>query len=269
MKNRKHRVLDHPIIGYFLLIVFVLLLTSLGSLIDSPISSFVSGIAGHEVGSGIGTAIGAVMALAIFWIWFKPDFDGCLKKKGFLAGIIMLLPVLVIHYAGSIVSWTALGTGSVLSAFLLSFAPGFGEEVMFRGLGIANYMRTIRSEKQIKVIFWLSSVVFGLVHATNIFAGGDPFAVGVQTVYAIGIGMALGAVYLRTGNLWPCILGHRSLDFTEFIRGDLAGSDGVMVGMGVGDWITVVAAAVGAVLGLLMIRQKNCPQIMEVWSRKW
>ena len=135
MKNRKHRVLDHPIIGYFLLIVFVLLLTSLGSLIDSPISSFVSGIAGHEVGSGIGTAI--------------------------------------------------------------------------------------------------------------------------------------GAVYLRTGNLWPCILGHMSLDFTEFIRGDLAGSDGVMVGMGVGDWITVVAAAVGAVLGLLMIRQKNCPQIMEVWSRKW
>ena len=272
MKKRQHKILDHPILGYFLLLVFALVFNELGGQIDGPINHHMLGIAGGgsaTLGCGIGAAIGALVAVGLFKLWFKPDFKGCIQTKGLLTGILLLLPVLVIHYIGSIVSWTTFGTGSVLLAFLAAFAPGFGEEVAFRGLGVANYMRTIKSEKQIKVIFWLSSLVFGLIHATNIFMGGDPFACAVQAVYATGIGMALGAVYLRTGNLLPCILGHMSLDFVEFMRGDLSQSGGLMTGMGVGDWITCGAAAVGAVLGLWMIQSKYHPQIMAVWNEKW
>ena len=240
--------------------------------IDGVINHHVLGIeSGNDVhlGCGIGAAIGAVVAMGLFKLWFKPDFKGCLQRKGLLTGILLFLPVAVIHYIGSVVSWTSFGTGSVLLALLAAFSPGFVEETAFRGLGVANYMRTIKSEKQIKVIFWLSSLVFGLVHATNIFAGGDPASCAIQAVYAIGIGMALGAVYLRTGNLLPCILGHMSLDFMEFIRGDLSQSGGIMTGMGVGDWITCFAAVVGAAWGLWLIRSKYHSEIIALWNDKW
>ena len=181
----------------------------------------------------------------------------------------MLLPFLAIHYAGSIVSWITLGTGSAIIALLRAAAPGFGEEIMFRGLGVANYMRKIRSEGQIKVIFWLSSIVFGLIHLGNIFAGGDPKSVVIQAVYAIGVGMLFGAVYLRTGNLWPTILGHWSVDFFELTRVDLSGSGGVMTGMGIGDWITIVAGAFGAFWALRLMNPKFYGEIMEVWAGKW
>ncbi len=272
MKKRNHKVLDHPILGYVLLGLFAMIVTELVGQLDIIINNNILGpelTSSSQLGSGIGTAIGALVALGLFKLWFKPDFKGCLQAKGLLTGILLLAPVLIIHYVGSIVSWTTFGTGSVLLALLGSVAPGFSEEVTFRGLGVANYMRTIQSEKQIKVIFWLSSILFGLVHATNIFYGGDPFAVSIQTVYAAGIGMALGAVYLRTGNLWPCILGHMSLDFVEFIRGDISESGGVMTGMGVGDWITTFAALVAAIWALWLMRPKYYPEIMEIWNKKW
>ena len=272
MKKRNHKVLDHPILGYVLLGLFAMIVTELVGQLDIIINNNILGpelTSSSQLGSGIGTAIGALVALGLFKLWFKPDFKGCLQAKGLLTGILLLAPVLIIHYVGSIVIWVTFGTGSVLLALLCSLAPGFSEEVAFRGLGIANYMRTIQSEKQIKVIFWLSSILFGLVHATNIFYGGDPFAVSIQTVYAVGIGMALGAVYLRTGNLWPCILGHMSLDFVEFIRGDISESGGVMTGMGVGDWITTFAALVAAIWALWLMRPKYYPEIMEIWNKKW
>ena len=90
-----------------------------------------------------------------------------------------------------------------------------------------------------------------------------------QAAYAAGIGMILGAVYLRTGNLWPTILGHMSVDFMEFIRGDLGSSGGIMSGIGVGDWITIVAGVVGIILGLYLIRPSKRAEIVDLWKAKW
>lgn len=277
MKERQHKVLDHTIIGYFLLAIFVSLVESLGSMIDKLLGTVIPDYTvetmslGKTVDSttGVGVALAALLALLIFKLWFKPAYDGCLHKYGFKEGLLMLLPFLIFHWIGSIVSWITLGTGSVIIALLRATAPGFGEEVMFRGLGVANYMRKIQSERQIKVIFWLSSIVFGLVHLSNIMAGGDPLSVLIQAVYAIGVGMLFGAVYLRTGNLWPTILGHWSVDFMEMVRVDLSGSGGVMVGMGIGDWITVAAAVFAAIWALRLMKKEHNGEIMELWSKKW
>ena len=278
MKKREHKILDHTIISYFLLAILVSLFEDiLGTRIDKLIGNVIPDYTIETVVMGktrdltvrIGVALAAVLAAWLFKLWFRSDFNGCLQKYGLKEGLLMLLPFLAIHYAGSIVSWITLGTGSALIALLRAAAPGFGEEIMFRGLGVANYMRKIRSEGQIKVIFWLSSIVFGLIHLGNIFAGGDPKSVVVQAVYAIGVGMLFGAVYLRTGNLWPTILGHWSVDFFELTRVDLAGSGGVMTGMGIGDWITIAAGAFGAFWALRLMNPKFYGEIMEVWTGKW
>lgn len=278
MKKREHKILDHTIISYFLLAILVSLFEDiLGTRIDKLIGNVIPDytietvVMGKttDLTVGIGVALAALLAAWLFKLWFRPDFNGCLQKDGLKEGLLMLLPFLAIHYAGSIVSWITLGTGSALIALLRAAAPGFGEEIMFRGLGVANYMRKIRSEGQIKVIFWLSSIVFGLIHLGNIFAGGDPKSVVIQAVYAIGVGMLFGAVYLRTGNLWPTILGHWSVDFFELTRVDLSGSGGVMTGMGIGDWITIAAGAFGAFWALRLINPKFYGEIMEVWAGKW
>ena len=277
MNKRTHKLLDPPILGYFLLWIFVQIFVSLGGYIDLAVSRFIPGYATEytifgmtqESASGIGVAIAALVAAGLFALWFRPDFKGCLRGGGLKAGLLMLLPFLLLHYVGSVVSWVTFGTGSVLIAFLRALAPGFGEEIAYRGLGVANYMRTIRSEKQIRTIFWLSSLFFGLIHLTNVLAGGDLLAVIVQAVYAIGVGMLFGAVYLRTGNLWPTILGHTSVDFMEFIRADVYSSGGLMMGLGIGDWITIVAGVFAAFWALRLMNAKYHPEILRLWSEKW
>ena len=241
----------------------------LGSLI--PGYAIKREVAGMEIvqANGPGHAIGSVLAIGLFYIWFRPSFDGMLKKKYFLQGLIFLAPVLLIHWVGSIVSWTQFGMGSVFLAFLRAFAPGFSEETAFRGLGVANYLRKVQTEKGVVTIFWLSSIVFGLAHVANALAGA-PLLISIgQAAYAAGIGMLLGAVYLRTGNLWPTILGHMSVDFMEFIRGDLGNSGGIMSSMGVGDWITIVAGVLGIILGLYLIRPSKRAEIVDLWKTKW
>ena len=278
MSKRNHRILDHTILSYFLLIFYVSIFEeTLGAGLDKMISRFIPGYAveaivmgkAAEICSGVGAAVSVLIAAWLFKLWFKPDFNGCLQKDGLKEGLLMLLPFLVIHYVGSIVSWITIGTGGLLIPLLRATAPGFGEEMTFRGLGVANYMRKIKSKDKIKVIFWLSSIVFGLIHLTNILAGGDPMSVVIQSIYAIGVGMLFGAVYLRTGNLWPTILGHWSVDFFEMIRADLYDSGGLMTGMGIGDWITIVAGAFGAIWALRLMKPEHYDEIMEVWDKKW
>ena len=85
MKTRQHKILDHPIISYFLLLVFALVISELVGNIDGVINHHVLGIeSGSDVhlGCGIGAAIGAVVAMGLFKLWFKPDFKGCLQRKG-------------------------------------------------------------------------------------------------------------------------------------------------------------------------------------------
>ena len=278
MKKRQHKILDHTILSYFLLASFVQLIDEgLGIRIDRLIGNYVPGYTFEtktlmgtvDVAMGIGVAAAALLAALLFKLWFRPDFNGCLQKDGLKEGLLMLLPFLVIHYAGSIVSWITLGTGSIFIALIRGMAPGFGEEITFRGLGVANYMRKIKSKGQIKVIFWLSSIVFGLIHLGNLLSGGDPKSVVIQAIYAIGVGMLFGAVYLRTGNLWPTILGHWSVDVFELIRVDLTSSGGVMTGMGIGDWITIVAGAFAAFWALRLMNPKYYDGIMEIWAAKW
>ena len=280
MKNRNHKLLDQPVLGYFILMVFSFVLCNLifSTIIDTLIlSNFIPGYgvevytAGRKTitASGVGTAIGALTAAAVFCRWFRSSFDGMLKKKDLLTGLLLLLPVAVIHWIGSIVSWTEFGTASVLLAFLRALAPGFGEEVTYRGLGVANYLRRVPTEKGVTAAFWLSSVVFGLVHLLNV-GSGAPLGISViQALYAIGIGMALGAVYLRTGNLWPSIIIHTSLDFMEFVRNDLGNAAGVMSAVGKGDIITFVAGAAGCIWGLYLIRPSKRGAIVSLWKNKW
>ncbi|SHI22345.1 CAAX protease self-immunity [Butyrivibrio fibrisolvens DSM 3071] len=276
--TKKHSVLDHPIIGYFVLLIFVMAFSSIGaSLIDEPLSKVIPGYAREMSGfgitatyaSGIGAAIGVILAAIIFTLWFRPDFKGVLGGKGFLWGIVVMLPFLLADYAGAAIDIHTFGLGNALVAFLSALSPGFTEEAAFRGLGIANYMRTIKSEKQIKAIFWLSTLLFAGVHITNIFSAGNPVAGIFQVVYCVGVGAIFGAVYLRTANLWVVMIAHFTLDFAGLINGYYSSTGGLSTQLVASDWVNLAVSAIGIVTALILLSPKHYPQIMGLWKEKW
>ena len=275
---KKHPVLDHPIIGYFILLIFVMFFSSVGaSLIDKPLTKVIPGY-GKEVSvlgfnvtyaSGIGAAICVVLTVILFTLWFRPAFKGVLGWKGFLWGIAVMLPFLIADYIGAAIDLHTFGFGNVLVAFLSALSPGFTEEAAFRGLGVANYMRTIKSEKQIKHIFWLSTLLFAGIHITNIFSDANLVAGIFQLIYCVGVGAILGAVYLRTANLWVVMIAHFTLDFAGLINGYYSSSGGLSTQLVASDWVNLVASAIGIVTSLILLSPKNYPQIMELWKEKW
>lgn len=276
--TRKHAIFDRPIIGYFVLIIFVMFFSSIGaSLIDKPLSNVIPGYAREMSGlgttvtsvSGIGAAIGVLISVIIFTLWFRPDFKGILGVRGFLWGIVVMLPFLIADYVGAVIDLLTFGFGNVLVAFLSALSPGFTEEVAFRGLGIANYMRTIKSEKQIKQIFWLSTLLFAGIHITNIFSAGNPVTGIFQVLYCVGVGAIFGAVYLRTANLWVVMIAHFTLDFAGLVNAYYSSTGGLSTQLVASDWVNLVASAIGIVTALILLSPKHYPQIMELWKEKW
>ena len=137
------------------------------------------------------------------------------------------------------------------------------------GLGIANYMRTIKSEKQIKLIFWLSTLLFAGVHITNIFSSGNPLAGIFQVTYCVGVGAILGAVYLRTANLWVVMIAHFTLDFAGLINGYYSSTGGLSTQLLASDWVNLAVTVIGIVTALILLSPRHYPEIMELWKEKW
>lgn len=264
-----HPVFDRGILSYFLICFCVLGAIGAGGMCSSIAAKFI-GIDADALTGILTVVISVVLALAFKLYFRKEGYKGILNGNKFFWCFLVMLPFLAVHYTGSIVSWAQFGrANSVIVPLLSVLTPGFGEEMTFRGLGVANFMRNAKSGKDIKLIFWISSVVFGLMHLTNISAGADVAASVIQSVYAIGVGMLFCAVYLRSGNLWPLMIAHASVDFMEFMRGDLQASGGTMTGLGVGDWITIGASGVAVVIALILINKKHEEEIIALWNKKW
>ena len=61
----------------------------------------------------------------------------------------------------------------------------------------------------------MSSLIFGFMHVTNIITMGQPVnQTIVQIIMACFMGMGLGAIYLRTNNIWTVVFLHFFYDFS-------------------------------------------------------
>ena len=94
---------------------------------------------------------------------------------------------------------------------------GIREEFIYRAT-LQNIVakKYANSVKGIWITVTVSSVIFGLTHATNLFFGMDPLAVVTQVIGSAVVGLLFGAVYLRSGNIWAPILIHTLTDVAGF-----------------------------------------------------
>lgn len=98
----------------------------------------------------------------------------------------------------------------VTTAAVVGLAPGFGEELLFRG-----YIQTrlVRRWPRLLAVA-VTSVLFGVIHMDL-----------VQGTFAIFLGLWLGEVADRTGSIWPAIVCHVFNNAVATIMAGVFGSE--------------------------------------------
>lgn len=136
-----------------------------------------------------------------------------------------------------------LGVGTLL--------VGFGEEMLTRGTGLVGLRGGFREP----MAWFFSCLLFGLVHALNVFFG-QSFG---STVQQIAMAFVAGSVLYITrrvaGTLILCMVLHAWIDFTTFAFSDAAGdAESPFLLLGVLQWLAFVLAVVGVVV---VLRRSN------------
>lgn len=144
------------------------------------------------------------------------------KKEGFFKSIILGAPMLFIAVAcffSSIASLDGIYIGNLINLALLCLAIGLTEEFLCRGWIQNEFIERFgRNRKQVILSIILASLVFGIMHITNIGAGQTVFETILQIIQATAAGTLLGSIYYRTKNIWSVVFIHGIYDFALMLE---------------------------------------------------
>lgn len=178
-----------------------------------PISWLISHFLLSRVTSGSVRAVvletGLIVAAFVFLSllrWWHPV--GFTKEIRGTDVPVCLFPILLALY----IAWGALSSSTVgsmifflaISACLIAVA----EESIFRGI----ILQTLLPKGVLRALF-LSTLIFALLHVSNLFAGLPWAYVLGQVLFTFGNGMAYAVMRVRTGSIWPAIILHGLTDF--------------------------------------------------------
>ena len=201
---------------------------------------------GREAGSAVGRiVVGLVLAVL---------FRECFMWERSLSGLGLALPALVI------VAWNVIyhllsgsqlvAPGALAGAVLLGLAPGVFEEVIFRGIVIGKLREGGRGDWQVLLA---SSLLFAAVHLTNA-AGMDLASLLVQVGYSFVVGLLLGAIYLRSGDIVTVVLAHALIDVSNQVFATSPTSSSIPMVVG---FVVVLVIEVACALSIMRGRPQE------------
>lgn len=160
------------------------------------------GAMGAELAAGI---LAALILTGLGW-WRRAGF--AVPRWRTLWVIIPFLLYLAGGYRGVTTSWpqTLL---FALSALLI----GFQEEAWLRGI----FLEALRPRYGVYGAVILSSLLFGTLHLSHLFSGGQVGAVALQVLVTMLFGLIFAGIRLRTGSIWLPVLLHALVDFFSFV----------------------------------------------------
>lgn len=274
--RRRRGAYDLPVLATFLTILQYLAYgIVLGLAVILPL--VLTGAAASQdvlVAASLVPTLVAAMAMAVVYEGRnrrRRSFDGMLVWAS--KGLLMTAPA--IAFAASNMAEGLAETGPPVTplpvAIALAFIPGFAEEVVFRGIPCANWMRVRDGGCGVLPCVLVTSLAFGLMHGTNVLAGASVSSTLFQLVYATALGILLSAAFLRTGSIWPCIIVHTLIDASAFAFTDLASAAVIAEELSIDGYFVAAAAATVALaaIGFFLVRPSKHPEIGELWSRKW
>jgi len=128
-----------------------------------------------------------------------------------IAVVLILVPTVLRLFA---VNWSAYSVTVVLSALFLGLCVGLAEELLTRGVA-TNLLR--RAGYTERVVFVLSSLLFGLLHSVNVLSGQPAINVIITVVYTFGFGAMMYLSMLATGRIVWAMLLHAATDPVTFL----------------------------------------------------
>ncbi len=148
--------------------------------------------------------------------WWSPTLaERPRLRRPWLLGLLLLAMLGFIGSGLIVTDWAGIGIRhlAILAAAML--LVGFCEEMVTRGILLVSLRGSLRSEGQ--VWFW-SSLLFGLLHATNALFGIGALAL-LQVVLAFCVGSGLYLLRRLGGTLLLPMGVHAAWDFSTFSTG--------------------------------------------------
>jgi membrane protease YdiL (CAAX protease family) len=165
-----------------------------------------------------------------WWMWILP---------------LVVLIYNIIRFAA--VDYSRYTVGTVIMVLFLGLCVGVAEETLTRGFAVDLLRHGGYRELAVAV---LSSLIFALSHATNLFSGQAVITVALTVVYTFAFGIAMYFTLRVTRNLvWPILL-HASTDPSGLL---LAGGIDQGGGSSGGLLATIAGTSNWAVIVLAMI----------------
>lgn len=217
---------------------------------------FLTGTDYETVGATPGDALtGIVLPVALaslftaavtYWFgWWGPALRDTPAGPRWL----LILPLLIVLTSvGTLLSHGFEGVEArlVLTLALGTLLVGFGEEMTLRGTGIV----ALRGSFGEVGVWFVSSLLFALLHALNVLFGQSAAATVQQMAFAFVIGSALYLVRRVTGTLVICMVIHAFWDFSTFVAGASTGEPTAFAALALLQYVVVVVAIIGLVLVL-------------------
>lgn len=271
---RKHRFTDkHPMIASILMGFFMLILHELVSVVFQVIHTMILGVPG-ELMRILYMIIGTFAVFLFYKLWFAPEFEGALKGGDFFEGLRLELPY-IIYLIATAVSMIVDGSFELktlsLKTLEVCLTAGFVEELSFRHGMISTMFRKYDQKEQILKVCVSSALIFGLFHLLNLTAGADLIMTLMQVLTATCIGIFFGSVYIRCGNLWPCIILHAVHDIYAITTTAEVSETGIVTGtIGLSDIVDVLACIMLTAIAVFRyLSPGNREKIVKLWDRKW
>lgn len=99
----------------------------------------------------------------------------------------------------------------MIQVALFALMVGFAEEGLQRGIALRAMVPSGLMRAAL-----LSSLFFGIAHLINVWQGSSLPVIIVQIMYSILLGIGFAGARLYTGTIWPVIVVHALIDFTDF-----------------------------------------------------
>lgn len=166
---------------------------------------------------GMPVIVGSIILLAFSWSlgWIpKPLFTKQPVRGSWwmwIAPALVLIPVLLRLFGTDYSQYTG---GVIAVTFLVGIFVGVSEELLTRGLAVTLLRKHGYNEWVVAV---LSSLIFALLHSSNVLSGQPILTVLATMGYTFVFGIMMYLTLRVTGNLiWPIIL-HAITDPTTFL----------------------------------------------------
>ena len=158
---------------------------------------------------GLGALI-CCLGIIIFFYGLKKrkligEFGYKFPKDFNLKELLFLIPLLLVPFTGLLFGYkNNENIYSVINYAFYMFYVAFFEEFIFRSVIVNELYRN--HNKYFTVI--VSALLFGFAHLMNYMSGLDLYSVFLQIFRATMVGFMLGAFYLKTFYILPCIFCH-------------------------------------------------------------